>query len=262
MLHMGRPTIGRFAWTAACVASLVLVAGPGRAQTTTGEEGVPQLVERASAQYATEVRGIIGMSRHFSTKIAGGPVSHSEDSESGFLMDDGAFLKIAYHSIEDDGKAFDAKKLSGRNDQTNRDWAAGKVFFKEPYDPRFVADYRFHAPGLCANCPAGTEAVEFTSAIKDAQHGNGTMWIETASARVAKLSYSPNALPPHATSGSVIETGGEAIPGLWYVTRIDETYEGRAFLFKGHATFVGTFDHFRRFGNRSEGEVALEQGKL
>jgi len=219
------------------------------------------IVERAVVAYTSEVHGAIGMMRHFSTSIQAGPVRHSETSESGVLLTDGAFTKIKYYQVTQDRKAFDATKLAQRDSQTNADWAAGKIFFKEPYDRRFSEDYQFALAAACADCPAGTVAVTFTSALRDAQHGKGTMWIDSASARVVKLTYSPNAFPPHANSGTVTETSSES-SGIWYVTRIDESYRGHELILTGTGTFTGTFDHFRRFPSVTEGGAALGNGTI
>jgi hypothetical protein len=222
----------------------------------------PELVLRAAAVYAANVRGIIGMQRHFSTVLHAGPVHHTEESDSGQLMNDGSFVKIKYFRIADDGKAFSAQQITQRNAQTNQDWTVGKIFFKEPYDQRYIGDYSFDPPQACAACPTGTVSVVFGSGIKDTQHGSGTMWIEVATGRVERLTYIPNVLPSHATFGTVTETSGNAMPNVWYVTRIDGTYQGKAFILTGTGTFTGVFDHFRRFSNVTQGEAALRAATI
>jgi hypothetical protein len=158
-----------------------------------------------------------------------------------------------------DGHEFSASQIRQRNDQTNKDWAEGKVFFKEPYDPKYMGDYTFEPPQtICPACAAGSQAVRFASTIRDAQHGNGVMYIDPQSGRVLKLSYIPNALPPHATSGTVTEIGGQALPHLWYVVRITELYRGHAFVFNGTGIFTGTFDHFRRLSSLTAARAALQ----
>jgi len=242
-----------------CVALCAVLLGAttlgARASASSGT--VPALVTRASAVYAANVKGIIGMQRHFSTVVRAGPVHHTEVSDGGQLMKDGAFVKITYYRIADDGKAFSPQQIAQRDAQTNQDWSLGKIFFKEPYDPRFIHDYVFDPAQACTACPAGTVAVTFRSGMKDNQHGSGTMWIEQATGRVDKLTYIPNVPPPHATSGSVTETSGNAMPNVWYVTRIDGSYRGNAFPMTGTGTFTGLFDHFRRFSTVTQGEAAL-----
>ncbi len=238
-----------------------LVSAAASRADQSAESAIPTIVRRAAEANAADLRGFIGMQRHFSTDVHAGPVRHSEQSDSGVLINDGAYVKIKYYKITQDGSAFSQSKLEERESQTNRDWSAGKIFFKEPYDKRFMGDYHF-AEQPCIGCAAGTVAVAFTSDIKDAQHGNGTMWIASRSARVEKLTYVPNAFPPHASSGSVTETSGAGMTDLWYVTKIESTYKGHAFIVSGSGTFVGTFDHFRRFQTAAEGQAALASGSI
>lgn len=222
----------------------------------------PPIVQRVIASYETNVRGVIGMQRHFSTLIDAGVVKHTEVSESGILFKDGVFEGVHYYRVVEDGKEFSAAELSDRDKQTVDGWSAGKVFFKEPYDRRFAADYTFALVSPCADCAAGTVAVKFESAIHDTQHGSGTMWIETAAARVIKLQYSPYVYPPHASSGTVTETSGAALPNLWYVVRIDQVFAGQMLLLRGTATFTGLFDHFERFGTAAAGASAVREGTI
>jgi hypothetical protein len=224
-----------------------------------GTSGVPPIVLRASATFAAAMRGVVGLQRHFTTELHAGPMTHEEESDSGLLMQDGRFAKIAYYRILRDGNPFSASQIQQRNFQANEDWAAGKVFFKEPYDQRYMSDYSFEQPQTgCPACPPGAQAVSFTSAIHDAQHGSGVMYIDASTAHVVKLVYTAYVLPPHASSGSVTETGGQVLPDLWSVTRIDETYRGHAFVFSGLATFTGIFDRYHRFGSLGAGEAALQ----
>ncbi len=243
-----------------CAALLAAMTLHADADATGG--AAPALVLRAAAVYTANVRGIVGMQRHFSTVLHAGPVHHTEESDSGILLTDGAFVSAKYYRITDDGKAFSAQQITQRDAQTNQDWTVGKIFFKEPYDPRFMSEYTFDPPQACAACPPGTVAVNFGSSVKDTQHGSGTMWIEQATGRVDRLTYIPNVLPSHATFGTVTETSGNAMPNVWYVTRIDGSYRGRAFVLSGTGTFTGVFDHFQPFSSVTQGQAALQAGTI
>jgi len=222
--------------------------------------GIPEIVRRAASTYAQSVAGMIGMQRHFKTVINGGPMHHIEESDSAVLFNDGAFVDAAYYRIVDDGRQLPANEVSKRTAQTVDDWRAGKIFFKEPYDPHYINDYTFKTLPNCDGCPPSTVGVHFESSMRDMQHGSGTMTIDAHTARVLTLKYVPNALPPHATSGEVSESSGEPINGLWYVTRIDQQYQGRYAIFHGSGTFSGSFDHFRRFPSTAAAETALREG--
>ncbi len=240
-------------------AAAFLLVASGALRTEASAPGVPAIVLRASATFAEEMRGVVGMQRHFTTELRSGPVAHGEQSDSGQLMQDGRFARIAYYRIERDDRAFSASQIQKRADEANEEWGAGKVFFKEPYDRQYSRDYAFGAPQVgCAMCAPGTEGVTFESTIHDSQHGNGVMYIDTNTAHVLKLTYTAYVLPPHASSGAVTEIGGQALHDLWCVVRIDQTFQGRAFLISGRATFTGVFDHFRRFPDLDAGEAALQ----
>lgn len=202
------------------------------------------------------------MQRHFSTLINAGVVKHTEVSESAILFKDGVFEQVHYYRVIEDGKEFSTAELGDRDKQAADGWSAGKVFFKEPYDRRFVGDYSFALVAPCSDCASGTVAVKFESAKRDSQHGAGTMWIDTADARVLKLTYSPYVYPPHATSGTVTETSGAALANLWYVVRIDQAFTGHMLLLHGTATFTALFDHFERFGTVAEGASAIREGTI
>jgi hypothetical protein len=239
------------------VAACILCVFCAEAARAGAVPSAPAMVLRASSVYSAELRGYVGMQRHFTTVISGA-VHHSESSDSGQVMRNGAFVAISYYRIVRDGSPLPNAQIAQRNAQTNTSWRAGKVFFKEPYDRRYIADYQFGA----VRDAAGQTSVAFSSSIHDAQHGAGTMWIDDRSAHVLKLTYSPYVLPQHATSGTVTETGGQALPHLWYVVRIDESYQGHILLLHGTGVFTGTFDHFRRFHTMQLARAVLMAGTI
>lgn len=223
----------------------------------------PQIVERVIDAYQTNVHGVFGMQRHFSTLVDLGVKKYSELSDSAMLFKDGIFAQVRYYRVVNDGNEFSPARLSDREKRTFDGWSSGKVFFKEPYDRRFSSDYSFAVVPSCADCTPGTVAVKFESARHDEQHGAGTMWIDTANDRVLKLTYSPYVLPyKYLTSGTVTETSGSPLPNFWYVVRIDESYQGRMLLLHGTVTFTGLFDHFERFGSVAEGASAMREGTI
>ena len=246
---------------ALCTALVGVLMHGARADELSPTNPIPDIVQRAAAVYEAEVSGVVGMQRHFTTMIHAGPIHHTEHSDSGFLMRDGTYTRIKYYQIADDGQPFTAEQTAIRESQTNRAWSEGKIFFKEPYDARFLGDYQFDVAPTCAECSDGTVAVNFKSGVRDSQHGSGTMWIDQA-AHVTRVVFAPNRLPPHATSGTVTEIASEVWPGTWFVTQIQAAYKGRLLLLTGGATFTATFDHFQRFERVGDADQALENGSI
>ena len=75
------------------------------------------------------------------------------------------------------------------------------------------------------------------------------MLIDTSNGHVMSLTYTPNVLPPRASSETTTETFGEAVPGLWTLTVIEHTYSGHIAFFRGSGAMTERLDHFQRFGN-------------
>jgi hypothetical protein len=222
---------------------------------------VPSLVHRAVTQYAAEHHGLLGFSRHVNFTMHAGPLSRDVRNDVGVLMQDGAYTRVRYYNGQTDAKTDDAKDLQRQEDDANADLAAGRGFVKRPVDPRFVADYRF-ASADCADCAAGRAAFSFTSVVHDRQHGHGTLIIDNASGRVDQISYTLDRAPDHAASGEVVETFGEALPGLWTCLHVEETYRGHLGPIGGTATMTTTLDHFRRFAQVDTALAAMASGSL
>ncbi len=255
--HTAKPLKLRYCFDVAAGLVLLVASGAQRAQATSAS--VPPIVLRAETAFDATLRGVVGMQRHFSTELRVGPVTHEEQSDSGLLMQDGRFVRIVYFRIVRDGHPFSPSQIQQRDDESNRAWTAGKIFFKEPYDEHYISDYSFGPPQVsCSECSPGTQAVSFASAIHDSQHGGGVMYIDAGNAHIVKLTYTPYVLPSHASSGFVTEIGGPGLPDLWYAVHIYETYRGHVFLMAGEGSFNGVFDNFRRFTNLSAGEAALQ----
>jgi hypothetical protein len=88
----------------------------------------PPIVRAASRAYAVQVRGIIGMQRHFTTRVSGGPVQHGETSTSGQLMENGQFVRIVYYNIVRDGRPFSAAQIAQRNTKRTRTGLKARSF--------------------------------------------------------------------------------------------------------------------------------------
>ncbi|HTU70454.1 MAG TPA: hypothetical protein VMF11_09045 [Candidatus Baltobacteraceae bacterium] len=242
------------------VCLLTILATPLLAPAAPPAANVPAIVQAAAQTAASTSAGAVVFERHITILASAGPAHYEQRSDAVLLMTNGAYRRIHYLWIDVNGRPLDPAQTSRRDDQNNRDLEAGKDFFKEPFDGRYLADYRY-AIVPCA-CSGNAVDVRFSSDVHDNQHGRGDMRIDPSTGRVLALSYSPNVLPEYATGGTIDETFGEPVPGLWTTVRSDSTYVGRVLFIPGRGTVTEVLDHFHRFTDASAGETFYRTAML
>ena len=251
--------VTRFRFAVAAGAAVVALACPA-VRPVLAQDEPPQIVKRAVADYAANHRGNLAFSRHLTFAMQVGPLKKNVRNEIGILMRDGEYVKTKYYSAETNGKPDGDAALRREEQKANDDLAAGRGFFKRPIDPRFVDDYKFEV-AACA-CGREEEKVKFTSLVRDAQHGDGTMVIDKNTGHVQTIEYDMNKPPDHASNGHAVETYGEAISGLWTCTKVEETYDGRVGFVGGTASLSYTLDHFKRFAQSDAALAAITNRTL
>lgn len=212
---------------------------------------IPPVVEQAAHADANETLGVIVMQRHFTVNAAAGPLHFNHADDAILLMTNGEFSRMHFLRMEEDGHASSASDLASLDEKTDRTLQRGDGFFRQPFDQRYLSDYEYTIVP-CACAPSVVE-VRFTSSLRDNQHGCGDMRIDEETGHVISLSYTPNVLPPHASSGIVTETFGQALPGLWTILRIESLYTGHLFFFAGHGTVSEVRDNFHHFTDVAAG---------
>ena len=199
--------------------------------------------------------------RHITLLAEAGPAHFTQSNDAIMLMADGEYTHIHYLDIEERGHALEANDVAKRETENNRDLERGAGFFKQPYDQRYTADYQY-STAPCA-CNAFAIDVHFTSPMRDDQHGAGVMRIDVATGHVMELSYTPNIPADHANSGTVTETFGQALPGLWTIVRIDREYSGRMLFVSGHGTRCDRSPRsLPSFHERGDGRRVLPYGHV
>ncbi len=221
------------------------------------EDEPPAVVRRAVSEYATQNRGNLAFTRHLTFTMRVGPMNKLVTNEVGILMRDGAYVKTKYYSGQTNGQADSDSDLRKQEQHANDELAAGRGFFKRPIDPRYVEDYKFEAT-TCDDCRHDSEAVRFTSLVRDAQHGDGTVVFDKTSGKTYSIDYDMNRAPDHASSGHAVETYGDATTGLWTCLKAEETYKGHLGFIGGAASLSYSYDHFRRFAQADAAVAAIE----
>jgi hypothetical protein len=235
-------------WVTLCLTLSTLALRPAGASAP----AVADVLSRAAAANDSALAGTVVSVRHLSVSVAAGPAHYAEQNDALVVMEDGAFARVRYLRVVQNGKGLSPDQLAQRDDENNRDLARGSSFFKQPFDRRYLQDYSYGGQ-VAGPAPNNESEITFRSLIHDDQHGDGTMRIDAASGRVIELTYTPNVLPNRASSGTTTETFGEPIAGLWTIVRIDRSYDGHMAFFRGSGHVIETLDHFRHFNNVEDG---------
>lgn len=200
--------------------------------------GAPPELTLVVQRFAETTRGIVSFHLHWTMDVHAGFSGRHEDRLIVGISDDGAIVKVRVLSYTIDGKAAgDAAQAA--LEQGYEHPKPGDLF-NAPFDPRYLGEYQYQS--------SGPQKISFTSNLRDAAHGNGSMSYDAAD-NVVDYTYQPNALPPHASSAEVTDRRTEVLPGYWAVTQETQQYKGSYGPFPGAGTVQSTFSDFRRFAD-------------
>ncbi|MGA2760214.1 MAG: hypothetical protein ABSF08_07860 [Candidatus Cybelea sp.] len=187
-------------------------------------------------QFAQTTRGIVGFRLHRVLDVHAGFQRRHEDLVMVGVYDDGAIAKVRIVRYTIDGKPASSSDDAGM-ERAYEQPKAGDAF-QPPFDARYAGaySYRQDAP----------QTIVFTSELCDGAHGNGTFAYD-ANRNVVWYAYQPNALPPHASSGTILDRRAEVLPKYWAVTQETQQYSGSFGPFPGAATEQVEFSDFSRF---------------
>lgn len=231
---------------AALAAAALLL--PAAAPAWTADDG-PALAHAAAAAYAASVRGTATFEVDSRTIIRGGPI-HREDVETTrYVERDGHAVRKVVTQLVESGKTSDAEDLARRSAEP--DGPLSRFGLRLPYT--VPADYTYEAPR-----PAESHlALAFHATVRDEAHGDGTMVLDPAARRIVSVTFVPAKLPAHATSAQITVDFAAVAADRWDVVRITRAFAGRSGIFRGTATAVSTYVHYRLFATTEGAEAAL-----
>jgi hypothetical protein len=150
-----------------------------------------------------------------------------------------------------DGKPAKDSEVREQERKINDGYRQGKGYFKLPFDPRHMATYTFSDGGSCDDCAPGTRVVRFKSALKDDQHGSGTMRLD-ARAHVVAFDFKPNKMPENANEGSMSFVRAEILPGAYGIRSFKGTFKGGVAFLRGDFAMEQRHEDFQRFKSLEE----------
>ncbi|MBD5604574.1 MAG: hypothetical protein IAI48_05725 [Candidatus Eremiobacteraeota bacterium] len=197
------------------------------------EDDAQDLVRRVATRYAQSARGVIGV-RSQSLLVVEAPLFKRR------IANDGWFVFV-------DGVLEKSKDAPDPRQPPLRD----------PYRTEYLGEY-VYAFTSCRDCRPGTEAVAFSSPIRDVRHASGTLVIDTATALIVAQTETPYKLPWPTKSGDLVATWGTT-DGGWFPKSITGSFVGKIGPFVGHARYAQTLSPYRRFEDVATATAALSQ---
>lgn len=206
----------------------------------------PPTLEQVAQRFTAATRGVVSYQLHRVLDVRAGFSRRHEDLSMHVIAVDETIVRVRIESYAIDGhpaspadsqnmaQAYEAPQIGQR--------------FRVPFDPHYRAEYHFSA--------MSPVTMAFTSTIRDAAHGNGSFTYD-AGYDVVSYTYQPNALPPHASSGTIADKRAEVLPGYWALTHETQDYRGSVGPFSGRAHEDVDFSDYRRFADEQSALVTL-----
>lgn len=200
----------------------------------------PPALAQVAQRYAETSRGVVTFRMHRVFDVHGALQSHHEDLVMDGVFNDGVTVRVHVDTYTINGKTASAAQVSS----LEQSWDNPKPsdVFAPPYDPRYLNAYQYQA--------GSPTTISFTSPVHDPGHGRGS-FTHDAQNNVVSITYQPNALPPHATSGEITDLRSEVLPGYWATTQETQQYHGSYGPFPAAGTLQITFSNFRRYPDLS-----------
>jgi hypothetical protein len=189
-------------------------------------------------QFVETNRGIVGFRLHRVLDVHAGFSYRHEDLVMTGIYQDGTTVTVRIVSYTINGKPAGAEADAAMT----HDFEHPKpgTAFEAPFDPRYIGGYSYHTPG--------PSTIDFASTVLDGAHGNGSFAYD-GNHDIVWYTYQPNALPPHATSGTILDRRSEVLPNYWAVTHETQQYKGHFGPFSAAGVQQADYSAFSRFPN-------------
>jgi hypothetical protein len=227
----------RFFVSAALATSMLLARGPS-VRAASGDAEAPDAAMRRVAAASSEIdRGIVGYHSDSELHVDAGPYHHTSTESRWFVLRDGKLVATGLRASS--GPSFG----KGEERQSHEPWG--------PY----VFEYAF-ARAPCPECAPGTDAIAFSSAIHDADHGSGVLIVDRARAIVLHEHQVPYDFGGLAKSGTIDVTFGETELG-WRPRTVVGDFQGSVGPFNANAHLEDTLHDYKRYPTVESAIAAL-----
>ena len=196
----------------------------------------PPALMQVAQRYAQTSRGVVTFQMHRIFDVRSAFQNRHEEIVMQGVYEDGATVRVKIDSYTVNGKAAAAADVSS----LEYSWEHPKPgdVFAPPYDPCCLAAYQYQS--------GDASTFYFSSSVRDEGHGRGRFTYDSQD-DVVSITYEPNVLPPHATSGTISDLRAQVLPGYWAITQEVQQYKGSYGPFAASGTMQLAFSNFRRF---------------
>ena len=208
--------------------------------------GAPPALAQVAQRFVQSSRGVTTARLHRIFDVHGGFSSRHEDLVIRVVYESGTLVRVRVESYSINGRPASPADIAS----VERSWNHPNPsdVFAPPYDPRHLAEYQYQQ--------TAASTIGFSSNVNDAGHGRGSFTYDAAG-NVISISYQPNVLPPHASSGQIIDLRGQVLPGYWAAEQETQSYRGSYGPFAAAGTIQVTYSDFHRFPNLSTALLSL-----
>jgi hypothetical protein len=215
------------------------------------------LARAVAEEYAAVTRGIATFIVTTLADVRGGPMHSVENSLTVYLAEDGATRQKRVLRDVKNGKALAQNDLDRLSSAL--DGPLSRFGMHAPFQPAALADYRFAPPQV----EGDLVRIDFISLVRDAAHGDGSLFYARDAGRIDRVTYTPAALPHD--SGSVVLLSaaleivfGPVSPSRWDIVKIVRTFTGRDGPMRGHGVVTSVYDHYHTHANFTEAVAELQ----
>jgi hypothetical protein len=208
--------------------------------------GAPPALAQVAHRYMKTTQGVVAFQILRVFDVHGGFSSRHEDLVMNGIYDNGRLVRVRVVSYSINGRAASATEIAGVEQSWNHPNPSD--VFAPPYDARNFGGYHYTG--------GGPSTIYFQSDIRDAGHGRGSFTYD-AQGDVVGVTYQPDVLPPHASSGTITDLRSEVLPRYWAVTQETQQYRGTYGPFAAAGTIQVWYSNFRRYPNLQSALSAL-----
>ncbi|HTX58347.1 MAG TPA: hypothetical protein VMH02_01635 [Verrucomicrobiae bacterium] len=220
--------------------------------------GADAVIRQAVAMLASERAGLTAFHQHYSY-VEYGPGHHETIvEESGRLRQDGRPIAVRLYSRVTNGKSASAADLAAAQSQLDKQLPAED--YRLPVTLDALSEYRFAPSASCGGCAAGAISIDFTSLVRDADHGDGTAIIDSVTHHIERIAFRPSVLPAHVDDATIVMTFERVLPDLWDLVDTESHYSGHVLFLHGGADITVTDGAYRRFKTLAQARAALADG--